>query len=226
MLVLGLTILASGIIMLAMGTYADALFTKTQQRVLAVLFGQPERSFYANEVIRLAQSGSGTVQRELARLEAAKLITMHPIGNQKHYQANPSTLIFDELRAIVQKTFGIADVLRTALEPFWPQIEFALLDDSPASGKQAGSDLDLMLIGAAPHTELLTAFLPVQAKLGRPVNLTLYTVDEFAQRVHDEPSFIQQVLEQPAIFVKGSKHDLSRLGGEPDPDRHAEDETA
>jgi hypothetical protein len=226
MLVLGLTILASGIIMLAMGTYADALFTKTQQRVLAVLFGQPERSFYANEVIRLAQSGSGTVQRELARLEAAKLITMHPIGNQKHYQANPSTLIFDELRAIVQKTFGIADVLRTALEPFWPQIEFALLDDSPASGKQAGSDLDLMLIGAAPHTELLTAFLPVQAQLGRPVNLTLYTVDEFAQRVHDEPSFIQQVLEQPAIFVKGSKHDLSRLGGEPDPDRHAEDETA
>jgi hypothetical protein len=219
--------LASGIIMLAMGTYADALFTKTQQRVLAVLFGQTQRSFYANEVIRLAQSGSGTVQRELARLEAAGLITMHRIGNQKHYQANPSTLIFDELRAIVQKTFGIADVLRAALEPFWLQIEIGLLDDAPASGKQAGSDLDLMLIGAAPHTELLAALAPVGAQLGRPVNLTLYTVDEFAQRMRDEPSFLQQVLEQPAIFVKGSKHDLSRLGGasEPGPDRHAEGET-
>jgi hypothetical protein len=202
-----------------MGTYADALFTKTQQRVLAVLFGQTQRSFYANEVIRLAQSGSGTVQRELARLEASGLITMHRIGNQKHYQANPSTLIFNELRAIVQKTFGLADVLRATLAPFWPQIEIALLDDAPAGGKQAGSDVDLMLIGAAPHTELLAALLPLQAQLGRPVNLTLYTVGEFAQRVRNEPFFIQQVLKQPAIFVKGSEHDLSRLGGEPDPDR-------
>ena len=203
--------------MLAMGTYADALFTKTQQRVLAVLFGQTQRSFYANEVIRLAQSGSGTVQRELARLEASGLITMRRIGNQKHYQANPSTLIFNELRAIVLKTFGVADVLRAALEPFWPQIEIALLDDAPAGGKQAGSDL--MLIGAAPHTELLAALLPLQAQLGHPVNLTLYTVGEFAQRVRNEPFFIQQVLKQHAIFVKGSEHDLSRLGGEPDPDR-------
>ena len=217
-LLLGLTMLIVGIIMLAMGTYADALFTKTQQRVLAVLFGRPERSFYANEVIRLAQSGSGTVQRELARLEAAGLITMHRIGNQKHYQANPCTLIFAELRAIVRKTFGLSDVLRTALEPFWPQIEFALLDDA-AGGQQAGSDLDLMLIGAASHPELLAALLPLQVQLGRPVNLTLYTVDQFAQRVRDEPSFMQQVLQQPAIFVKGNEHDLSRLGAEPDPEQ-------
>jgi hypothetical protein len=48
-------------------------------------------------------------------------------------------------------------------------------------------------------------------------------VDEFAQRVRDEQSFIVRVLQEPKIFVKGSEHDLSRLGGAdanaPDPDR-------
>lgn len=68
-----------------MGIYANALFSKTQQRVLAVLFGQSHRSFYANEIIGLAQSGSGAVQRELARLEASALVTVRRVGNQKHY---------------------------------------------------------------------------------------------------------------------------------------------
>ena len=67
---------------------ADALFTKVQQRVLAILFGYHARSFYANELIALARSGSGAVQRELAQLEAADLVTVRRIGNQKHYQAN------------------------------------------------------------------------------------------------------------------------------------------
>jgi len=93
---------------------ADALFTKVQQRVLGVLFGNPGRSFFANEVIALAGSGTGAVQRELTRLAASGLVTVKRIGNQKHYQANAASPVFEELRGLVVKTSGIADVLRAA----------------------------------------------------------------------------------------------------------------
>src|SRR5213080_81472 len=83
---------------------ADALFTKVQQRVLGILFGNPGRSFYANEVIALAGSGTGAVQRELTRLEAAGLLTVTRLGNQKHYRANTATPVFEELRGLVLKT--------------------------------------------------------------------------------------------------------------------------
>lgn len=211
----GFTMPILGIMMPVMGIYADALFTKTQQRVLAVLFGQSQRSFYANEIIGLAGSGSGAEQRELARLESSGLVTVHRIGNQKHYQANPAAPIFAELRAIVLKTFGVADVLRAALQPVWPLVELAFVYGSLAKGTEhAGSDVDLMVIGALPsNAELLEALMPAQAQLGRAVNPTLYTPDEFAQRVRDGRSFILRVLEQPKIFVKGSEHDISRLGG-------------
>ena len=85
---------------------ADALFTKVQQRVLAVLFGHPERSYFANEIIRLAASGTGAVQRELARLESVGLLTVIRVGRQKHYQADPAAPVYEELRSLVQKAIG------------------------------------------------------------------------------------------------------------------------
>jgi DNA-binding MarR family transcriptional regulator len=53
---------------------ADALFSLTQQRVLSLVFGQPERAFAISELIRLVGSGSGAVQRELQRLVDSKLV--------------------------------------------------------------------------------------------------------------------------------------------------------
>lgn len=85
----------------------DALFTATQQRVLALLFGEPGRSFFANEVIRRAASGSGGVQRELARLVESGLVTSTRVGNQVHYRANPAAPIFRELVSIVAKTMAV-----------------------------------------------------------------------------------------------------------------------
>jgi predicted nucleotidyltransferase len=209
-----------------MGTYADALFTKTQQRVLAILYGQPDRSFYANELIGLAQSGSGAVQRELARLEAARLVTVSRRGNQKHYQANQDAPIFAELHSIVRKTFGLADVIESALAPFWHLIDVAFIYGSLAKGTEhAGSDIDLMVVGALPsNAQLIEALMPAQLQLGRPISPTLYSVEEFVQRIRHRKSFIVRVLEQPKIFLKGSEHDISRINGagEPGQDRQAE----
>jgi hypothetical protein len=89
---------------------ADALFTRTQQRVLGLLFGQPDRSYYAKELIGLAGGGSGAVQRELERLTRSGLITQRAVGNQKHYQANPASPLFEELCGIALKTTGLAEV--------------------------------------------------------------------------------------------------------------------
>ena len=125
---------------------ASALFSKVRQRVLAVLFGNPHRSFYANELIALAQSGTGAVQRELATLSEAGLLTVKRQGNQKHYQANTDAPVFAELRGLVLKTMGLADVLRAALAPLAPQIELAFVYGSVAKQQDtANSDIDVMI---------------------------------------------------------------------------------
>lgn len=190
---------------------ADALFSGTQQRVLGLVFGQPERSFYATELIGLTSAGSGAVQRELARLAQSGLVTVHPVGNQKHYQANPGSPIYAELCSIAQKTVSLAEPLREALAPLAKKIAAAFVYGSVAKRQDtAVSDIDLMLISdKLTYADLFVALEEVGARLGRPVNPTLLTRKELAKRIAESNSFIVRVLAQPKLWLIGGEHDLA-----------------
>jgi predicted nucleotidyltransferase len=186
---------------------ADALFTTTQQRVLGALFSQPNRSFYANELIGMTRGGTGAVQREIARLVASGLVTMRAVGNQKHYQANSHAPIFEELRAIAQKTFALAEPLREALTPVSAGIVAAFVYGSVAKrSDSARSDIDLMIVSDALHYSDLYAVLEeVRARLGRPLNVTVLDRADFESRQKDKDSFLTRVLAQPKIWIIGSE---------------------
>ena len=190
---------------------ADALFSGTQQRVLGLIFGQPERSFYATELIGLTGAGSGAVQRELARLAQSGLVTVHPVGNQKHYQANPEAPIFVELCGIAQKTIGLAEPLREALAPLAKKIAAAFVYGSVAKRQDtAASDIDLMLISdKLTYQDVFKVLEDVGARLGRAVNPTLMTRKEVAKRVADGNAFVTRVLAQPKLWLIGGEHDLA-----------------
>ena len=189
---------------------SDALFSGTKQRVLGILYGQPTRSFYANEVISLAASGSGAVQRELATLAGSGLITVKSVGNQKHYQANPESPIFAELCSIIQKTSGLAEPIRQALASMSSKITAAFVYGSVAKKTDtASSDIDLMLISdEIGYGELFSALEEASVKLGRPVNPTILTREEFGKRLANQESFLTRVMEQPKIWLIGESNDL------------------
>lgn len=189
---------------------ADALFTNTQQRVLGYLFGQPERSFFASELIKLTGAGSGAVQRELKQLTDSGLLTTSQVGNQKHYQAHPAAPIYEELCGIVRKTFGLAGPLREALQPLTDRIDAAFVFGSVAKKSDtATSDIDLMLISDdLSYADLFLALDAVSARLGRSVNPTLFTKKDFMRRQKTGESFVKRVLAQPKLWVIGDEHAL------------------
>jgi predicted nucleotidyltransferase len=189
---------------------ADALFSRVQQRVLGVLFGGPDRSFYANEIIRLAQSGTGAVQRELSRLEAAGIVTTTRVGKQKHYQANAGSPLYEELRGLARKTFGLTDVLRAGLQPIAYDIAAAFVYGSIAKGLDTStSDIDVLVVSdRVSYSELFSLLEPVSAKLGRKIAPTIYSPDEFRARVKGRNSFMVRILEQPKLWLIGGESDL------------------
>ncbi|HEY3075150.1 MAG TPA: nucleotidyltransferase domain-containing protein [Burkholderiales bacterium] len=188
----------------------DVLFGKTQRRVLGLLFGDAERSYFANEIVRLAGSGIGAVHRELAALEAAGLISATRIGNQKHYRANRASPIFDELRGIVLKTFGVAGVLHEALAQLAPKISAAFIYGSLAKGTDtAASDIDLMVISdEVSYSQVLELGAQAERRLGRKINPTVYSPTELRKRLDDGNAFASRVIAQPKIFVIGSEDAL------------------
>lgn len=173
----------------------DALFTKTQQRVLGLLYGKPDRSFYTNEIVRWADMGRGTIRRQLDRLVSAGLLQVSSAGNQRHYQANAANPIHTELLAIVRKTFGVADVIREALKSLDSKIEFAFVFGSMAKGEDsAASDIDLMVVAEAlPYADLAAVLVDVEDALGRPVNPSIYSRQALNERLASNNAFVTRV---------------------------------
>ena len=193
-----------------MTSTADALFPAVRRRVVAVVFGSPDRSFYANELIALARSGTGAVQRELASLLAAGLVTVRDQGNQKHYQANAASPVFAELRGLVLKTVGLADVLRAALAPLEDQVAAAFVYGSVARQQDtAASDVDVLIVSdALGYAEVFGALEGAAQTLGRTINPTLYTRAELARRRAQDNAFVTRVLDQPRIWLMGDEEVL------------------
>ena len=188
----------------------DALFAGVQQRVLGTLFANPERSFYGNELLRLTASGKGALQRELDRLVKAGLVTVRSIGNQKHYQANPEAPIFEELRGIAVKTFGVGDVVREALRPLARKISAAFIYGSVAKrADTTRSDIDLLVVSETlGYQDLIRALQSAERQIGRTISPTLYSAAELAKKRSGKGSFVTRILEQPKIFLIGSDRDL------------------
>lgn len=184
---------------------ADALFTTTQQKLFALLFGQPDRSFYLTELVKLAKVGTGGVQRELSRLELTGLVTATAIGNQKHYQANPESPLYVELTGIVKKTVGLKQPLLDALEPLKKKIDLAFVYGSVAKATDtSSSDIDLMIVSdELALEELFIALAAVESQLGRQVNPTLYASAEYSKKRKAKTGFLVKVLAAPVIELIG-----------------------
>lgn len=183
----------------------EALFTSTQQRVLSLLFGQPDRSFFTRELIELTGSGSGAVQRELRRLADAELVVMTKQGNQKHFQANRAAPVFEELRGIVLKTVGLAEPIKAALTVLKNPVQLALVYGSVAKhADTASSDVDLLIVSESLLLEEAHAALaPAQQAICRTINITLLTPEEFEKRRTDKSPFLSKVLAGEHLVLIG-----------------------
>lgn len=196
---------------------ANALFGKTQQAVLGLLFGQPERSFYLRELVTAAGGGASQVQRELTQLAAAGLVTREPRGKQVWFRANSASPVFGELKSLIAKTSGIADVVRAALAPFARQIVAAFIYGSVARGEHdAVSDVDLLVVGSIAPSRLAPAQLALRERLGRPVRLVVYSPVELREHAAAREHFVANVLRQPKIWLLGSEADLKLEQRKPD----------
>lgn len=185
---------------------ASALFTPVQQRVLGLLFGQPERRFQSAELIRLAGSGTGAVHRQLQRLEQAGLVSVSRDGNQKYYAARKDAPIFQELHGLVVKTVGVVEPLRAVLASMADEIELAFVFGSVAKGSEhAGSDLDLLVVtDKLGYADVYSALESAERTLGRTINPTVFTLTEWKQKRAQHDSFAARITAQPRLFVIGS----------------------
>lgn len=193
---------------------SDALFTSSQAKIYAWVFGQPGRAYHLNELRRLTGLGSASLQRELNRLVGAGLVQDRAVGHLRQFQANPASPVFDELVSLTRKTLGLVPVLREALKHLQPAPGAAWVYGSVARQTDtAASDIDLMIVGEGLRLErVLAALEPAQAQLARKINPSCYSPQAFQQRRAEPDSFVNRVLSQPILPLIGAEYERSAAG--------------
>ncbi len=191
----------------------DLLFGQTRGRVLALLYGKPDQTFFVRQIAREIGTSVGSVQRELETLSEVGLLNRTTIGRQVFYQANSHHPAFADIRSLIAKTSGIFHQLRSALVPLTSQITFALVYGSIARGDEdAGSDVDLMIVGNVTLDDVLAQLTSVENAIGRPINPTVYSLKEFRTRVEDGNHFLTSVLHGKKMLLIGEEDELRKVG--------------
>ena len=187
---------------------ATTLFGKTRRAVLAKLFLEPAREYRLRELARLTGISAGSVQHEMKQLVAADLALRSENGTQVTYRANAASPVYAELRALVEKTSGIEDLLRGALRPATRDIRLALIYGSIARGaNRSRSDLDLLVVGTVKFAELLRLLGPAERRIGREVSPRLFTGEEFRERLAKGDRFLKSVMQGPKVVLMGAVDD-------------------
>jgi len=199
-----------------MGTNAKdisaALFPGTKRKILALFFLNPDQEYYFSEVVRLTGTRQGVIQRELKSLTEAEILTSEKRGRQKFYSVNRKHPIFQDLRNIIFKTFGVIGKIREALEPAAEQIKTAFVYGSFARGDEvSGSDLDLFVIGSLGLDELVSILSDVEQAIGREINPTLFSAKEFRKKWSQKNHFLKSIAKSGKEYVIGSENEFRRL---------------
>lgn len=191
------------------------LFGQTRSAVLATLYGRADQQFYLRQLLRAVGAGHGAVQRELKHLTDMGLIVRSTQGNQVLYRANPKSPLFPEIKSLITKTVGVHDAIRSALAALESEIKLAFVYGSVArQAERADSDIDLMVLGTAPFSEIVSALTPAQKMLAREINPTVFPVGEFRSKLKAGNHFLQTVMRQKKLFVLGTEHELAKLVSE------------
>jgi len=191
---------------------SKTLFSKTRRAVLSLLYSHVDDTYYLRQIVRAAGVGLGTVQRELKQLSDAGIIRRIVRGRQVYYQANPQCPVFEELKALVTKTVGIAAILQAALASLADRIRIAAIYGSVArSQEHRGSDVDLLVVGKVTFAEIVSALDQAQKTINREINPTVYPPGEFRSKLLTGHHFLNTILGEPMYFLIGDKRELARL---------------
>ncbi len=191
---------------------ASVLFGKTRRGVLTLLLENPDHDFYMGEIASVLGVVPGAIQRELAKLVGAGILTRRKRGKQVYFQADRECPIFPELRRMVTKTSGLIMSLQAALNPLREQIRLALVYGSFASGEQGrSSDVDLLVVGEISYADVIAVLTPVEDRAGREINPTVYSSREFAAKMGRGNRFVQTLLAGPTLPLIGRALDAERL---------------
>ena len=189
-----------------------ALVSPTRQGILAATFLRPQKSWYLSELAAHLGTRSSSLQRDVNSLVRVGILEKHVDGRRSYIKANEDSPVFPEIRGLIEKTSGIVPMLQEAVRKLGRKVRWGFIYGSLARGEEgSASDIDLMLIGNASTMELAPTLRRLEKIVGRQINPTIFTEDDFAKNLTKKNRFLLTVIRGKKIILKGAEDELEAI---------------
>lgn len=179
--------------------------------ILALFLTHPNEEFYQSHIAESSGCALIQTQRALKRLEETGLINKIKSGNRSYYKANQQHPAFEDIKKALYKTVLFGDLLKEALAPIKNKIQLSFIYGSLARGTESSeSDIDLFIIGDLGIRDIAGILSAVGDELGREINPVVYSEKEFKKKIKEGNPFIQEVLNNPKIWLNGEECELKK----------------
>jgi predicted nucleotidyltransferase len=189
-----------------------ALISPTRQGILAATFLRPQKSWYLSELAAHLGTRSSSLQRDVNSLVRGGILEKHVDGRRSYIKANENSPVFPEIRGLIEKTSGIVPMLQEAVRKLGKKVRWGFIYGSLARGEEgSASDVDLMLIGNASTMELAPTLRRLEKIVGRQINPTIFTEDDFVKNLTKKNHFLLTVIRGKKIILKGTEDELEAI---------------
>ena len=184
----------------------EKLFTSKNRVKLLEFFALKNRAGRLREISRDAKIPVSAVSRELKNLSDLGIIKKE----KDIFMLNEDCNYLDDLRNILIKTDSFKFELEKIIHN--KNIDFAFIFGSFASDSyDAGSDIDLFVVGDISNEEIFKIITPLEKKLGREINPVVWSLKELKKK--GKSSFVSDIFKKKIIMVSGEENELQKIVG-------------
>jgi len=186
------------------------LISKTRAKLFSIFLNNPGKIFYVRELVRAIGEQINAVRAELARLEKAGMVYSEPRANRKFYGIKKEYLFEPELTRIIAKASGLgSDIIRERNK--LGKIKYACFSVGFIRRRPVGpNDVDLLVVGNVVLPQLSALVKKAESVVGREINYTVMSEDEFTFRKKRKDPFVISVIEKTGVTLVGDEEELVR----------------
>ena len=184
---------------------SDLITSKSRVKLLTVFLTNPKDMLHVRECVRRTGDEINAVRRELQFLQKKGILEREQRANRVYYMLDKSYPFYFDLLEIGVKTIGLGSEImknRTRLG----KIKYAMFSGNFARRvKKNPDDVEVMIVGAIVLPELAVLVRNEEARLGKEINYTAMTEEEFSFRKKRNDPFLSSILNSSRMMLIGDE---------------------
>lgn len=187
----------------------DLVVSRVRVKILTLLFSFSNKIFHVREIVRQVHEEINAVRRELLHLEKSGIVSKERRANRLYYRLRKDYPLYYEIMEVVIKTTGLGEALLKNRSKLG-RVKFALLSGRFVRRleRRNKNEVDVLVVGNVVLPELAQLIKAEEIRIGKEINYTVMSEEEFNFRKSRRDPFITEILRSSKLMVIGDEEEL------------------